>query len=81
MMGRFHGWSTQNMDDTVAQEIIGEYYGKPVNASFAELEMAALVLGHAAGTLDHEHERLYAALVAAGEIKEPTPVSARTEDT
>jgi len=55
--------------ETLAQEMIAGHYGKPVNPSFVAIEIAALVLGHAAGTMDDAHERLYAALVAAGQIK------------
>jgi hypothetical protein len=54
--------------ETLAQEIFGEYYGKPVNRAFVAIEIGALVLGHGAGTLDVAHERLYAALVNAGQI-------------
>jgi hypothetical protein len=57
--------------------MIAEHYGKPVNPSFVAIEIAALVLGHAAGTMDDAHERLYASLVAAGEIKEPRTLSVR----
>ena len=59
--------------ETLAQEIFGEYYGKPVNPAFVAIEIGALVLGHEAGTLDVAHERLYAALVRAGQITESDP--------
>jgi hypothetical protein len=63
--------------DTIAQKMIAGHYGKPVNPSFVAIEIAALVLGHAAGSLDDAHEALYAALLAAGEIKEPPAPNAR----
>ncbi len=66
--------------ETLAQEIFGEYYGKPVDPAFVAIELGALVLGHAAGTLDVAHERLYAALVSAGQILDPpTNLSALSE--
>jgi hypothetical protein len=57
--------------ETLAQQLIACHYGKVVNPSFVAIEMSALVLGHAAGTLDKPHQQLYAALVAAGQIQEP----------
>jgi|SRR5450759_4767907 len=54
--------------EALAQQIIAEYYGNPVNPAFVAIEIGALVLGHGAGTLDVAHERLYAALVSAGQI-------------
>jgi hypothetical protein len=57
--------------ETLAQVMIADHYGKSVNPSFVAIEIAALVLGHAAGTLDRAHGQLYASLVAAGEIREP----------
>jgi hypothetical protein len=59
--------------ETLAQQMIAGHYGKSVNPSFVAIEIAALVLGHAAGTLDEAHQHLYAALVAAGQIQEPDP--------
>jgi hypothetical protein len=63
--------------ETIAQRMIAGHYGKPVNPSFVAIEIAALVLGHAAGTLDEAHESLYASLLVAGEIKEPPASSPR----
>jgi hypothetical protein len=54
--------------EALAQQIIAEYYGNPVNPAFVAIEIGALVLGHGVGTLDVAHERLYAALVSAGQI-------------
>lgn len=55
--------------ETLAQEIIAEYYGKPVDHVVAALEIKALEMGHAAGTLDAGQEWLYVALLsAAGRI-------------
>jgi hypothetical protein len=56
--------------ETIAQMMIADHYGKAVNSSFVAIEIAALVVGHAAGTLDGAHEVLYAALVNAGQIEE-----------
>lgn len=61
------------MDDSEAQRILSEFYGVIVDESSAKLEIASLVLGHAAGTLDHAHQGLYDALVAAGQIQESEP--------
>lgn len=58
--------------ETLAQVMIAEHYGMPVNPGFVEIEIAALKCGHAAGTLGHAHERLYSSLVAAGEIQVPS---------
>lgn len=69
-----HGRTLENME-TLAQRMIAGHYGKPVNPSFVAIEIAALMLGHAAGTLDHAHGRLYASLVAAGQIQEPSVAS------
>jgi hypothetical protein len=60
--------------ETLAQKMIAVRYGKPVNPSFVAIEIAALVLGHSAGTLDDAHELLYASLVDAGQI-EPAALS------
>lgn len=60
--------------ETLAQKMIAGHYGKPVNPSFVAIEMSALVLGHAAGTLDKAHEQLYAALYAAGQIQQLDPL-------
>ena len=38
--------------ETLAQKMIAEHYGTTVNPSFVAIEIAALVLGHAAGTLE-----------------------------
>ena len=57
--------------ETLAQKMIALHYGKPVNPSFVAIEIAALVMGHAAGTLDCAHEQLHASLVAAGQIEPP----------
>jgi hypothetical protein len=57
--------------ETLAQKLISGHYGKPANPSFVAIELSALMLGHAAGTLDDAHQQLYAALVAAGQIQEP----------
>jgi hypothetical protein len=70
-------WKDALNMETLAQEMIAEYYGKPVNPSFVAIEIAALVLGHAGGKMDDAHERLYASLVAAGEIRELHAPSAR----
>jgi hypothetical protein len=56
--------------ETLAQQMIAGHYGKSINPSFVAIEIAALVLGHAAATLDSAHEQLYAALVNAGQIHE-----------
>ena len=61
--------------ETLAQKLIGGHYGTVANPSFVAIELSALVLGHAAGTLDHAHRRLYAALVDAGQIQVPDPHS------
>jgi hypothetical protein len=61
--------------ETLAQQMIAGHYGKPVNPSFVAIEIAALVLGHAAGTLDDAHQQLYSSLVFAGQIQEPNPRS------
>jgi len=63
-------WKMRHMDDTGAQRILSEFYGVIVDESSAKLEIAALILGHAAGTLDLAHQGLYDALVAAGEIQQ-----------
>jgi hypothetical protein len=55
--------------------MIAGHYGKSVNSSFVAIEISALVLGYAAGTLDKAHQQLYAPLVAAGQIQEPDPRS------
>jgi hypothetical protein len=65
---------TLNME-TLAQKLISGHYGKAVNSSFVAIELSALVLGHAAGTLDGAHEHLYAALVDAGQIQVADPHS------
>jgi hypothetical protein len=57
--------------ETLAQRMIAAHYGKPVNPSFVAIEIATLVLGHAAGTLDDAHELLYASLIDAGQIDPP----------
>ena len=54
--------------ETLAQEILAEYYGKPVSPYFVAIEMEALEMGHAAGTLNAAQQRLYAALISAGQI-------------
>jgi hypothetical protein len=59
--------------ETLAQELIREHYGEPANPSFVAIELAALVLGHAAGTLDQAHQQLYAALVDAGQMQVSDP--------
>jgi hypothetical protein len=53
------------METLVAQEIISQYYGKPVTRAFVALEKEALALGHATGTLDTGQEWLYVALLSA----------------
>jgi hypothetical protein len=45
--------------ETLAQEIFGEYYGKPVIPTFVAIEIGGLVLRHGAGTLDVAHESLF----------------------
>jgi hypothetical protein len=70
-------WKDALNMETIAREMIAKHYGKPVNPSFVAIEIAALVLGHAAGTMDDAHKRLYASLVAAGEISEPPVPSLR----
>jgi hypothetical protein len=40
--------------ETLAQQMIAGHYGKSVNPSFVAIEIAPLVLGHAAATLDDE---------------------------
>jgi hypothetical protein len=59
--------------ETPAQEIFGEYYGKPVNPTLVAEEIQALVMGHAAGTLNAAQQRLYAALANAGQIVSDPP--------
>lgn len=59
--------------ETLAQEIFAEYYGRPVNPSFVADEIQALVMGHAAGTLNTAQQRLYAALTSAGQIVSDSP--------
>ena len=54
--------------ETLAQKLISQHYGTPADPSFVAIELSALVLGHAAGTLGDAHQQLYAALVAAGQI-------------
>jgi hypothetical protein len=65
--------------ETLAQRMLAGHYGKPVNPSFVAIEIAALVLGHAAGTLDDAHQQLYVALVAAGQIPESDVVPCKDE--
>jgi hypothetical protein len=54
--------------ETLVQEIIAEYYGNPVDLKFAAIEIRALALGHAAGTLDGSREWLYVVLASAGQL-------------
>jgi hypothetical protein len=68
-------WKDECSMETLAQKMIAGHYGKPVNPSFVAIEIAALMMGHAAGTLDDAHQRLYASLLAAGQIQVTDPPS------
>jgi hypothetical protein len=70
-------WTDTRSMETIAQKMIAGHCGKPVNPSIVAIDIAALVLGHAAGSLHDAHQALYASLVVAGEITEPPVSSAR----
>jgi len=64
--------------EILAQEIFGEHYGKPVHPAVVAIETEALAMGHAAGTLNAAQQRLYAALVGAGQIFDHQQPTGRT---